>query len=376
MADLKQGDWTDEVEVALEANIPANVVGPPGIGKTAQMEQVAGSFWRRKGRPDAPFVGIVASISDPTDATGLLAIVDGKVVRSPPNVMGEILKKGYGTFFIDEMTTAPSSTQAAYLRVLQERVMGDTPLPPELRIVIACNPPEIAAGGNELSAPFANRLMEVRAKAPSVDKWGTWITGAMIDSPEARKASNLFAEFVKVRGPEVLFNFPEDEGKRSAPWPSPRSMHNAAKAYAAALKMAREDLTFKVIAGCAGSPVATEFAAFIKDFDLPNPRDVLDGKVAWKPERHRIDRIRATIRGVVFEAVNGAVNDQKGRAQLIERAWELVRMAYDEGAGDVMYVLAAPLNEWRARKSGQPMALGPVEAQLAPRFFQFMQATK
>ena len=60
--------------------------------------------------------------------------------------------------FLDELSTAPPAVQAALLRVVLERIVGDLTLPTDVAVVAAANPPEQAADGWDLSAPLANRL--------------------------------------------------------------------------------------------------------------------------------------------------------------------------------------------------------------------------
>jgi hypothetical protein len=52
--------------------------------------------------------------------------------------------------------------QAALLRVVLERTVGDLSLPADVAVVAAANPPEQAADGWDLSAPLANRLCHLR----------------------------------------------------------------------------------------------------------------------------------------------------------------------------------------------------------------------
>ncbi len=60
--------------------------------------------------------------------------------------------------FLDEVSTAPPVVQAALLRVVLERTVGDLPLPDVVTVIVAANPPELAADGWDLAAPLANRF--------------------------------------------------------------------------------------------------------------------------------------------------------------------------------------------------------------------------
>src|SRR5205823_11964182 len=59
------------------------------------------------------------------------------------------------------ISTAPPAVQAAMLRIVLERVVGDLELPPGVRVVAAANPPEQAADGWDLAPPLANRLVHL-----------------------------------------------------------------------------------------------------------------------------------------------------------------------------------------------------------------------
>src|SRR2546430_16043910 len=71
---------------------------------------------------------------------------------------GRVAGAGQGRLFLAELSTAPPAVQAALLRVVLERAVGDLTLPDEVAVVAAANPPEQAADGWDLSAPLANRL--------------------------------------------------------------------------------------------------------------------------------------------------------------------------------------------------------------------------
>src|SRR5262249_29844746 len=63
-----------------------------------------------------------------------------------------LTETGYGLLFLDELTTAPPAVQAAMLRVVLERAVGDVELPAAVRVVAAANPAGQAADGWELAS--------------------------------------------------------------------------------------------------------------------------------------------------------------------------------------------------------------------------------
>jgi MoxR-like ATPase len=86
--------------------------------------------------------------------------------------------------FFDEISTAPPAVQAALLRVVLEREVGDLSLPPSVSIVAAANPPERTVGGWDLTAPLANRFCHLQWEHRR-DDWvdgmlrATWVDGKL-----------------------------------------------------------------------------------------------------------------------------------------------------------------------------------------------------
>jgi hypothetical protein len=370
---VKDSDWVKAAIIALKANRVPLVWGGPGIGKTDRAEnEVHRLLWG--GDPNAPFVAVAPSLSDPTDATGPLAVLNDKAVRLLPEVMRPLVDAGRGTFFIDELTTATQATQAAFLRVVQNRIVGDTVLPRDVRIIMAANPSDIAAGGSDLVVPMANRVVHMYAKAPDPRAWGDWLCSKLIDSAEARKVASMFAAFMAANK-QRLYELPEDDAKKAQAWPSPRSWHSAADCYTEAVKANDPSTGLNLIAGCVGEAAAVEMATFLQNVDLPDPRELLEGRVSWKPERNRVDRANAVLRSIASEAVNAPVQTREARHGLVEAAWGVIGAACDAGLSDVAFNAVAPLNHWRLKKSGQPNGMFKTEAELTPRFFSLMAAT-
>ncbi|MFC6894595.1 AAA family ATPase [Nonomuraea dietziae] len=153
----------DALAVAVTANLPVILWGAPGTGKTSSVLALGASL-------GLPVEVVVGSIREPSDFAGLPVIREGGTWLAPPRWAERLARAGRGILFLDELTTAPPAVQAAMLRVVLERTVGDLALPGEVRIVAAANPPEQAADGWELSAPLANRLIHLdwRVSAVSV----------------------------------------------------------------------------------------------------------------------------------------------------------------------------------------------------------------
>lgn len=263
--------------------IPCLLWGAPGEGKSSFVESLS--------REDFPVVTLIASIHDPTDFSGLPVHQNGKVQFAPPEWVFAFEPSGQGILFLDELTTAPPSVQAALLRVVLERKVGFRDLPKGVRVVAAANPPDIVTGGWELSPPLRNRFVHIQWELSGEDYLQALREGFACPElppidPEAHRESQSFwkmiVEAFLKRNPNLVRTSPSSDGNAFA---SPRTWD-----YAIAL-MASCDLLGKapkpgkegseeflnLLEGCVGRGVAIAFVQFLRELRLPDPEEVLSG---------------------------------------------------------------------------------------------------
>jgi len=126
--------------IAVATNTPVILWGEPGIGKTATIAAIARSL-------RLPLETVIASIHEPSDFSGLPIPTGDEVTFAPPSWAVRLAREGKGILFLDEISTAPPAVQAALLRVVLEKTIGQFRLPDSVRIIAAANPPGLAAGG-------------------------------------------------------------------------------------------------------------------------------------------------------------------------------------------------------------------------------------
>jgi AAA domain (dynein-related subfamily) len=320
--------------VAVSAGVPVLLWGSPGTGKTSAVAALGEALgW--------PVETVIGSIREPSDFAGLPVVIDGSVRFSPPAWATRLSEAGVGLLFLDELTTAPPAVQAAMLRVVLARVVGDTKLPAGVRVVAAANPPDEAADGWELAAPLANRLVHLDwpvegrriANGLAVGFPRPMVAG--IENPpstaQTMAARAAVGAFLEVRPPLAL-QLPRSAADAGRGWPSPRSWEAVARLLAAV-----------------GDGAALEFLAWLEHLDLPDPELVLadpDGFVL--PERS--DRAFAVLTAVASVAV------ADGSDERWQQAWRVVARAAD-GAPDVATLVARTLAANRPAGAEVPEAL-------------------
>jgi len=351
--------------------IPILFWGKPGIGKSDIVELVSSSYgWR---------VGHGCEILSPGErgegAFGVTPMpdADGYISYPPPRWVEQFAEQrddkgkttgGAGFVFLDEINTAPPAIQSPMLGLLQKRRIGGAQLPSGVRMMGAANDVVDAAGGWDLAPPLANRMGHLPWEAPTETEWTEWLmtnvddVAPSVESPaavERRVMAGWSPVWARVRGlvsgfiranPACLHKQPPTgHPDASKAWPSHRSWENATRAMASAVVNGMSEADGDMFAAAfVGSGVIGELVEYRTKADLPDPIDVLDGKVTFKPDFKRLDRtyaVLASTSSVVMSGVAEAGGASKARkdTKVMKRFGALVDLlgATAEGAVDLCW---------------------------------------
>ncbi|MGQ5656277.1 AAA family ATPase [Streptomyces sp. EKR5.2] len=347
----------EALTLAVAADLPVLLWGPPGIGKTAALTQLSTAL-------RLPLTTVIASVHEPSDFSGLPVVgadpARQGVPMAPPDWAVRLVRAGKGLLFLDELSTAPPAVQAALLRLVLERRIGALQLPPGVRIVAAANPRSSAADGWELSPPLANRFVHLQwthdHDVVIRGLGGTWPRttlprldpGALPDAVDfARRA---VCGLLSAR-PGLVHRLPSSEARRGGAWPSPRSWEMALGliAFATAAGSSREVLSL-LVRGTVGDGPGLELLAAMDRMDLPDPEALLaDPDGAALPER-------GDLRQAVLDGVVEAVRRGPERARW-DAAWALLVRATQTGAPDLVVVPASTLASLRREDWDVPASI-------------------
>ena len=100
---------------------PAFIWGPPGVGKSAVVTQLA-----REG--GLPVIDIRAPLLDPTDLRGIPAVVGDRAEWFAPSFLPRA-DATPGILFFDELNAAPPIVQASLYQLVLDRRIGEYTLP-------------------------------------------------------------------------------------------------------------------------------------------------------------------------------------------------------------------------------------------------------
>ena len=258
------------LEYSVASNQPVNLIGPPGIGKSAIVSTVSNKL-------GLPFEPLILSLCDPTDIGGFPVSSGGKLDRLP---LGSIKRATMEAclLFLDELTCASPAVQGAALRLVYERWAGDTKLHPGTRIVAASNPPEQSSGGWELSLPLLGRMtqLRMRPKVKEVQKFFYEL------GPRQSTLSNLAVDFAATieMAPDLLqIEPPPGASSSGRAWGAPRSWERAVLVCAQALDSGEHDsgaIFTALLAGNVGDDAAASYMTIRKvRHSLPSIGEVL-----------------------------------------------------------------------------------------------------
>jgi hypothetical protein len=348
------------LEIAIQTGEPVVCWGLPGVGKTYFFKDLFESL-------DWYYHPLVASSREPVDFSGLPVKTDEvyngiPVVKLAPigGWVTEILKrtaKGQRcVIFLDEYSTAPPATQAATLKMIHERIMGELQFSPLVSFVAAANPADCAANGWELLPPTANRFFHYEMEV-DVDNWvmgmlSGWQKHSPLKLDENWRdflpdARSKVASFIQLR-PMLLHNMPEAESERGRAWASNRSWDMAATLYAAALSIdARKDDVLGLFAGAVGYQNAIQFTQWLDALDLPDPEELLKNPASTVMPK-RGDQVFAMLSGVISAVI------KKNTAERWCAAWEVLAVCYKAGAPDVAATAARALTLHRPVNTKPP----------------------
>lgn len=349
--------------------------GGPGTGKTATVRQVA-----------AEACLPLEVLSPGERGEGAFGVTPvpyqikvGEEVQTmlgypPPEWVQKFIKSGRGLVFLDEMSSAPPALQPPMLSLLQGGMIGGYTLPKGVRCLGAANPTEQAAGGWDLAMPVANRMGHINWDPPSAATWSDWLLSSVDGSPESddgkkssrsaeaeearvlaawptpwARARGTVAGFTKRRS-DLLYKPPEvNSPAASGAWPSPRSWENATRAIASAevhgLSAPDRDA---LVAAFVSEGAASELMTWIEKTDLPDPAEILDGKIKWKHDVRRLDVTEAVLSSCT--ALITSDKDPKTKQARADRFWGMLSTLADDAA-DIVEQPATVLS--KARILGQ-----------------------
>jgi hypothetical protein len=244
---------------------PIFLWGAPGLGKSDIIKQLGEEL-------DAPVIDIRLSLWEPTDIKGIPFFnpETHTMEWAPPMELPNAQLASQHTnviLFLDEMNSAAPSVQAAAYQLVLNRKIGTYVLPDNVLIVAAGNRDADKGVTYRMPSPLANRFIHLEMEH-KFDDWFEWATVNTI-----HKDVVGFLTFSK----KDLYDF--DPKASTKAFATPRSWSFVSDL----LFDDDEDVNTltDLVAGAIGEGLAIKFMAHRRIASkLPDPRDILEGKIS------------------------------------------------------------------------------------------------
>jgi hypothetical protein len=226
----------------FQGYILPHLEGPPGIGKTSIVHQVAKKL-------NATVNVLNLADREPSDILGWrVPNADGTEMKHVSPEWLANLGDGLNIVFIDEIRQGSTAAQNVTSQILNERMVGSLKVPDNVFFVTASNRAKDRAGTNHMPTHLRDRMTFIEVH-PDVDDTVSHFSERGVDP--------RLCAYLRFRGIEMLSNFDPDADA----CPSPRSWERVNSIMQFDMEPALKEMT---IGGQVGDGAAADFTGYLR----------------------------------------------------------------------------------------------------------------
>lgn len=254
-------------DLPIKSMPPVMLWGPPGVGKSQAVRQMAEKVGEKTGKKVA-VTDVRLLLFNPIDLRGIPTANADKTLAvwlKPQIFQMDEDESVINVLFLDELSAAPQSVQAAAYQITLDRVVGEHRLPDNCIVIAAGNRTTDKSVAFKMPKALANRLMHIEVES-STESWKKWAIGTGINEK--------IVGFLSFK-PDYLMKF--DASSEDLAFPTPRSWEMVSNI----LNYVDDDIDrmYSLIAGLIGTGAAVEFRTWAKVYsELPEIEEIFDGK--------------------------------------------------------------------------------------------------
>lgn len=246
--------------------------GSPGVGKSQGVKQIADRI-SKSTKKEVKVTDVRLLLFNPVDLRGIPTANADKTLAvwlKPQIFQMDASDDVINILFLDEISAAPPSVQAAAYQITLDRTVGEHKLPENCIVIAAGNRVTDRSVAFNMPKALANRLCHIEI-CSDADSWYQWAISAGVNSK--------VLGFLKTN-PDFLMQFKLSEGDNA--FPTPRSWEMVSNILNNISPSVSE--MFELIAGCIGWEVAADFQTWCDVFGtIPAIEDIFSGKTQETP---------------------------------------------------------------------------------------------
>lgn len=241
--------------------------GPPGVGKSQAVRQLGREIENSTGKKTY-ITDVRLLLFNPIDLRGIPTANEDKTLAiwlKPQIFQMDPADDVINILFLDEISAAPQSVQAAAYQITLDRVVGEHRLPENCIVIAAGNRTTDKSVAFKMPKALANRLLHIEVEG-SFTSWKEWAIQSGIN--------DKVVGFLSFRQNHLMkFDAASDDLAFATPraWEMVSNILNHVDTDV--------DKMYYLIAGVIGTGLAIEFRTWAKVYDeLPELEDIFDGK--------------------------------------------------------------------------------------------------
>lgn len=288
----------------ISKNLPVTTIpsvmlwGPPGVGKSQGVREIASRI-EKETKKKVNVTDVRLLLFNPIDLRGIPTSNADKTlaVWLRPQIFNmDPSDKVINILFLDEISAAPQSVQAAAYQITLDRTVGEHKLPENCIVIAAGNRVTDKSVAYKMPKALSNRLMHFDIQS-NFDAWRKWAVEKGINE-------KVIGFLSYKRDKLMAFDSQNDDLAFATPrsWELVSNIINSVED--------SQDNILELIAGVVGIGTAVEFRTWLLVYkDLPNIEDIFKGKCSSVPKT--VDCLYALTTSIVAY-VREHKNDMKG----------------------------------------------------------------
>ena len=267
-------DLSEVYSTVINQGLPLNTVpsvmlwGAPGVGKSQAIRQLAKAIEENTNKK-VSVTDVRLLLFNPIDLRGIPTSNADKTLAvwlKPQIFQMDGSNEVINILFLDEISAAPQSVQAAAYQITLDRVIGEHKLPDNCIVIAAGNRTTDKSVAFKMPKALANRVLHIEVEG-NFNSWKEWAIRSGINGK--------VIGFLSFRR-NYLMGF--DSSSDDLAFATPRSWEMVSKL----LNHVNGDIDkmYSLVAGLVGCGVAVEFRTWAQVYhQLPDIKDIFDGKM-------------------------------------------------------------------------------------------------